>query len=264
MSAALRLTKYAAFTRIAAMQARRDRGELYGRVVFFAVVLGVFSSLWQATREAGIVSLGDPRSLGWYLASTEWILLSVPMVHVDIQEAVRRGDVVYLLGRPVSYVGAAFAEGLGQLIMRAPVLAVTAFVCAFAFTGWIPPVRALATVAVFGLVASALLTAFYVGIGLLAFWLEDVSPVFWIWQKLLFVLGGLMMPLALYPAWMQRVAGLTPFPVILAWPASFMLEGTAVAPQVLAGRLVIWAALTVAIVRWIYMRATSALTLNGG
>jgi hypothetical protein len=156
MSAALTVRKYAAFTRIAAMQARRERGELYGRVVFFAVILGVFSSLWQATREAGVVLTGDPRTLVWYLASTEWILLSVPMVHVDIQEAVRRGDVVYLLGRPVSYVGAAFAEALGQLLMRAPMLAATAFVCAFAFTGWVPPLRAVGAVAGFGLVASAL------------------------------------------------------------------------------------------------------------
>jgi hypothetical protein len=29
----------------------------------------------------------------WYLAMTEWILLSAPAIHVDIQEAVRRGDV---------------------------------------------------------------------------------------------------------------------------------------------------------------------------
>jgi ABC-2 type transport system permease protein len=258
------LAKYAAFTRIAALQARRDRGELYGRVAFFAVVLGVFSSLWQATREAGAIVIGDPRTLVWYLASTEWVLLSAPLVHADIQEAVRRGDVVSLLGRPVSFVGAAFAEGLGQLITRAPVLAVTAFCCAFAFTGWIPPLRALAAVAGFGLVASALLTALYVGIGLLAFWLEDVSPVFWIWQKLLFVLGGLMLPIALYPAWMQRLAALTPFPAILAWPASFVLEGAAVAPAMLAGRLVIWASLTALAVRWLYSRATNRLTLNGG
>ena len=142
VKAGRRLAKYAAFARIAARQARRDRGELYGRVVFFAVMLGVFASLWRATREAGVVIAGDPRTLVWYLAGTEWVLLSAPMVHVDIQEAVRRGDVACLLGRPVSYVGAAFAEGLGQLSTRAPVLAATAFLCAFAFTGMDPAAAA--------------------------------------------------------------------------------------------------------------------------
>jgi hypothetical protein len=38
MSTMKGLAKYLAFARIGATQARRDRGELYGRVVFFAVI----------------------------------------------------------------------------------------------------------------------------------------------------------------------------------------------------------------------------------
>ena len=45
---------------------------------------------------------------------------------------------------------------------------------------------------------------------LLAFWLQDVAPVYWVWQKLMFVLGGLMLPLELYPAFIQRAAAFTP------------------------------------------------------
>src|SRR5262245_5435413 len=112
----LALLKYAAIARIAAATARRDRGELYGRCAFFVVILGVFASLWKAIGETGIGVTGESKTLVWYLAVTEWILLSAPLVHLDIQEAIRRGDVVYQLGRPVSYVGAAFAEGVGLLL----------------------------------------------------------------------------------------------------------------------------------------------------
>ena len=121
-------------------------------MVFFAVILGVFSSLWRAAGESGLMAAAAPRTLLWYLAATEWILMSTPLLHLEIQEAVRRGDVVYQLGRPISYVGAAFAEGVGLLAARAPVLGVVAFLCAFAFTGWIPPLRVLALIAAFGLV----------------------------------------------------------------------------------------------------------------
>ena len=41
----VQFAKYAAFSRISASEARRERNELYGRMVFFAVILGVFSSL---------------------------------------------------------------------------------------------------------------------------------------------------------------------------------------------------------------------------
>ena len=160
--------KYAGFSRISAREARRERNELYGRMVFFAVILGVFSSLWRAVREAGMPVDANPKSLVWYLAATEWILLSAPPIHLEIQEAIRRGDVVYRLGHPVSYVLAEFASALGLLAVRAPFLGATAFLCAFAFTGWAPPLGTLLIVVPFGLAASALVTAWYLGIGLLA------------------------------------------------------------------------------------------------
>lgn len=258
------LAKYAAFSRISASEARRERHELYGRMVFFAVILGVFSSLWRAVAEAGMPVTADPKSLVWYLAATEWILLSAPPIHLEIQEAIRRGDVAYRLGHPASYVGAEFASGLGLLAVRAPFLGLTAFVCAFVFTGWIPPLTAMLAVVPFGLAASALVTGWYVGIGLLAFWLQDVAPVYWVWQKLMFVLGGLMLPLELYPTFVQRAAALTPFPVLLAAPASFMLGNPLVSPAALAGALLLWSGATALAVSWMFRRAVSTVTINGG
>src|SRR5262249_21395861 len=151
--------------------------------------LGVFASLWRAIADAGMPLAGDPKHLVWYLATTEWILLSAPPIHLTLQESIRRGDVVCRLGRPVSYVGSTFAEALGLLAVRAPLLAATAWICAFTFPRWIPPLASLAWTVPFGVAGAALITAICMGIGLLAFWLEDVSPVYWVVQKLLFVFG---------------------------------------------------------------------------
>src|SRR5260370_10196930 len=118
--------QYVACCRVAAARARQERGELFGRVAFFAVILGVFSSLWRAVAEEGMPVAADPKALVWYLAATEWIMLSAPPIHIDIQEAIRRGDIICQLGRPASYVAAAFAEGMGLLVMRPPTLALTA------------------------------------------------------------------------------------------------------------------------------------------
>src|SRR5262245_37303665 len=156
--------KYGAFARIAAAGARQARAEIYGRAVFFVVVLGVFTSLWKAVQEAGMPIAAEPASLVWYLAMTEWILLSMPAVHMDIQEAIRRGDVVCQLGRPVSYVGAAFAEGVGALLVRAPALFVVACAASFVLTRHLPPMTVLAAIVPIGFVASALLTAIHVGL----------------------------------------------------------------------------------------------------
>jgi ABC-2 type transport system permease protein len=258
------VAKYAAFAQIAAAQARRERADLYGRVLFFAVILGVFSSLWRAVAEAGMPIAADPRALVWYLAATEWILLSAPPIQLDVQEAIRRGDHVCRLSHPVSFVMAEFATGVGLWMMRAPVLAIAAFCCAFVFTGWIPPVTGLALVVPLGLLASLLLTAIHVPLGLLAFWLHDATPVFWVWQKLLFVLGGLMLPLELYPPVVQQVAAATPFPSLLAGPASFVMGAAVVTPATLVRRLFIWSCVTALATAALYRRALSNVTVNGG
>jgi ABC-2 type transport system permease protein len=256
--------KYGAFVRIAAARARRDRGEVYGRVLFFAVILGVFSSLWRAIAEAGMPIAADPKRLVWYLATTEWIVLSAPPIHVDLQESIRRGDVVCRLGRPVSYVASAFAEAVGLLIVRAPLLAATAWTCAFALTGWIPPLAPLVWTLPFGFAGALLISAMCLWIGLLAFWLEDVSPVYWVAQKLLFLFGGLMLPIELYPRAMRIVAAWTPFPTMLAGPASFVLQQSTAGWPMLIVHISVWSVLTSLAVWWAFRRASTTLTINGG
>lgn len=256
--------KYLALIGIAARQARRARAEMFGRAMFFIVLLGVFSSLWRAVAEAGMPLAAEPKTLVWYLAITEWIILSAPLVHFDVQEAIRRGDIVCQLGRPVSWVGAAFCEALGALMVRMPVLFVTAAVCATMFAGWTPPVRVMVAVVPVGVLAGGLMTGMNLGIGLLAFWLGDVSPVSWVWQKLLFVFGGLLMPIELYPNIVRQLAPLTPFPSVLSGPASIVLHQSASGALMVAGGIVWWGVVTAIVVSLIFRRALGALTVNGG
>jgi ABC-2 type transport system permease protein len=258
------LRKYVAFARIAAFQAARGRGELYGRMVFVAVILGVFSALWKAVGEAGMPIAVETSPLVWYLAVTEWILLTPAPAYVDIEADVRRGDIVYQLARPASYLGAAMAQGVGALVVRAPILAGTCFVCAFAVTGRVPDLRSFTYAVPFGISAMVLLHALYVLTGLAAFWLGDVSPLFWVWQKLLFVLGGLMLPLALYPEWMQWIAHATPFPSLLAGPGSFVLGVGSADAWTLGSRLALWAGVITCAALVVFRRAVRNLQLNGG
>lgn len=259
------LAKYLAFSRIAARHALYERGELYGRMVFFAVVLGVFSALWRAASEAGLPIAAEPGRLVWYLAATEWIVLSVPQLHVEIQEDVRRGDIAYHLPRPVSYVGSMLAQAAGTLAVRLPIMALTACGCAYAFTRQVPPLAALLSFAPFAVAATLLASALYIGVGLLAFWITDVSPVYWVVQKSLFVLGGMMLPLELYPIWLQRIAAFTPFPALLAGPAQLVLRpGTAREVWLLAARLGLWTILVTASLWLVFRRASRSLRVSGG
>jgi ABC-2 type transport system permease protein len=127
----------------------------------------------------------------------------------------------------------------------------------------VPAAAAFVYLVPFGLLAMVLVYMLYVAIGLTAFWIGDVSPLFWIAQKLLFIFGGLMLPLSLYPGWMQRVAYATPFPSMLAGPAGFMV-GDGAHVGWLARGLGLWSVALTLLVYVLYHLAARRLQVNGG
>jgi len=231
------MSKYLAFAKLGFRQALAEPGELLGRALFFVLILGVFSSVWRAVAESGGVAGRQPAEMLWYLAVTEWVLMSAPLVQFQMEEDIRRGDVAYEITRPASWLGARLAHGLGALAVRAPVLLVVAFAAAWSIAG--PPTRpaGLGVAIAIGLVASMVVTLFHVGIGVAAFWLGDVAPAYWIWQKLLFVLGGMLIPLTLYPEPVRFVARASPFAAMLFVPGSLALDADAALLPLVAEQL---------------------------
>jgi ABC-2 type transport system permease protein len=128
----------------------------------------------------------------------------------------------------------------------------------------LPSLKTLLFVVPFGLVSAAVLAELYVALGLLSFWLSDATPLYWVASKLMFILGGLMLPLELYPRWLQLIAACTPFPSLLAGPGSFVLHE----PDSLAWRLGLqlcfWALVLFGLVELLFRRAVRALQVGGG
>ena len=94
--------KYFQIAKIAALQVLAARGEAVARMLFYLALLLVFSQLWEAVDESGKLAGVTSTSMLWYLALTEWITVGMPMLYIDIQEDVRRGDVAYKIARPAA------------------------------------------------------------------------------------------------------------------------------------------------------------------
>jgi ABC-2 type transport system permease protein len=133
---------------------------------------------------------------------------------------VRSGDVAYTLVRPVSYPAFMVAHSLGHSAPRFVLNFVVAVSVVLVF------VRSVATTPagvlgflVLGAGALVLDALMMVLIGLLAFFIEEVTPVFWIYQKLLFTVGGLFLPLEFFPAWIRDAVRFLPFQFVIYAPA---------------------------------------------
>lgn len=259
------MRKYFAFFALSFRHAMKDRKAFIGLSLFLITCLVIFSQLWKvAAAKTGAVSYRSEELL-WYIAFNEWVLIAIPDTQEEMEQDLRTGRLAYLLPRPISYLGGTFAEALGTLTAN---LLVLGFV-AFAFTWWqvggLPfhPVGILVAV-LFALAAGVVATLFHMMIGLTAFWLHEVGPFFWIWEKLLFMLGGLMLPLSVYPSWMQAVARWTPFPAILGDRSALALDFRVEKIALLAATLSLWGIAAAGGLILLYRRGLRILNVEGG
>jgi len=217
------LTRYLFISRTAARQQWAYRSELLLRSVSMVLFMGVFMALWSTAfgvRGGNALAGYTLVDIVWYLAMTETITLSSSRSFIEISEAVKSGDLAYTLTRPISYPFFQVANSLGDSVPRFFLNFVTATAVVTLGVGmgagsW-QGLLAFWGMAALALILDALIAVL---IGLMAFWMEEVMPIFWIYQKLLFTVGGLFLPLELFPAWLKRVADWLPFRFVANAPA---------------------------------------------
>jgi len=265
---ARRVGRYGFVLQTAARQQWIYRGELVARAISMVLFLGILMALWTTTfgvsgrSELAGYSLVE---VAWYLAMTETIMLSTSRVFVEISEAVKGGDLAYTLSRPLSYPLYQVANSLGGTLPRFLLNLLTAtFVAAVAVkstAGSIPGLVAYLGLAALGLAVDALIAVL---IGLTAFWIEEVQPVFWIYQKLLFTIGGLLLPLDMFPTELRRVVQWLPFQFITYGPArAFVAFDPLHVTRIAAGQ-VLYIALLATLVLLVWKRAQRRMVVHGG
>ena len=259
---------YASVLLTSARQQWVYRSELVARAVQMVLFMAVFMALWFTAYAASGQTQLEGYSLAemvWYLAMTETVVLSSSRIFLEIGEAVRAGDLAYTLARPLSYPFFQVANSLGN---SAPRLLLNLFTGAVVVTvglqqvaGSWPGLVAFLFVAALALLLDALIAVL---IGLTAFWIEEVSPVYWIYSKLLFTVGGLFLPLELFPEQLQRVVRWLPFQYITYAPArTFVKFDVGFVAETVAGQ-VTYIALFAALVLLVWARAQRRLVVHGG
>jgi ABC-2 type transport system permease protein len=217
------LRALAAFARLGWREAAADRLGLLGRALLFSLPVLIFAAIWRATPLAGVDH--DADRLTWYVMVTEAIVFSPGYVFREIEEDIRTGAMEAALVRPLPYALARIAEEAGGTMLRLIVLGIVGTGLALATTAEVPvPPSAVPALLICAAVGALLALLFQVAIGLLTAWIGTPAPVYWIWQKLLFVFGGLFLPLTLYPAWVRDIGVATPGAAILFHPASLLLD----------------------------------------
>jgi ABC-2 type transport system permease protein len=184
-----------------ARQALRAPGNLLVRTGFFMVILLVMAQLWRAASASGRPLAGyDLNALLWYVFAAQAAVLAVkPRTILELGDEIGDGRLAIAMLRPVSVLWLRVSIELGESMVQLTLAAVSGMALTLLLAG--PPHSALALMlAVVALpVAAAANLLLQHALGAIAFWLRDARSTWFVFQKLVFLPGGMLIPLELLP-----------------------------------------------------------------
>lgn len=231
--------------------------------VFFMIV---FVELWRLIGREGFIDLPySVTDLSWYVCFTQMFLFMSSRIFLVIEHDVRSGDIAYFMVRPVSYMTMKFWEGLGAMTASTLPYYTLGIGVLYYYIGDFPSggIVALLSAMMLMYVGSILHLMFQLITGISALWLQESEPFYRLYQKGLIILGGLYMPISLYPDWVGKIASMTPFYAMLYGAIKPVLGHDA---NILSSvtYLGVWIIVAWVLMIWVYRSCTQRLELNGG
>jgi ABC-2 type transport system permease protein len=241
--------------------------ELLWRSLAILLFLWVFTQLWRvaySTTTNGELGGLTLNQMLWYLMLAESIELSRPRFARSIADAVKDGSIAYLLNKPYNFLLYQMGVSAGDTVLRMAMNLVFGSTLVWAMVG--PPPSPKGYPFVIIAMAGSWLINYCITclIGLTAFVTEEVAPFEWIYQKFIFILGGMMIPLDLYPTWLQNISKALPFPYMMYGPSKLFVTPSFEFFIRLLIIQIFWIALLGLSLMLTYRSGIRRLAINGG
>jgi ABC-2 type transport system permease protein len=185
----------------------------------------VMLALWTAVaRDGPVGGYTQEGFAAYYLAALVVRLMTGAWVIWEMNFEIRQGTLAFRMLRPVHPLVAYAAENLSAMPVRLAVSAPVAGV-ALLVVGGSHVTRDPLLLAIFPLTLLGAWLITYLAmaaVGTLAFWFDSATSLFDVWLGLFGVLSGYLVPLSLYPGWVEELSRWLPFRYMLAFPVELV------------------------------------------
>ncbi len=265
-----KLQKYFEIAKITYYDSTAYIGDVLGMAGLIAARVWIFSQLYSlAFHLSNSYTVG-----GLTLVQTIWILALTQSFHVsnrtrkimiDIEYEIKNGNIAYSISKPYSYLWFNFSACVGVIGGHIFITTLFASITALVLVGLVK-VSLLALILgtillVFGFVMN---TFAILIVGLLSFWSEDISAYRWIYDKLLWVFGGIFLPVSLFPEKFKILVDYLPFNHMFYGPARMMIGGDVTLFVKYLSIQIVWIVVFGAILSFIYNRGIKQISINAG
>jgi ABC-2 type transport system permease protein len=260
------LRKYAEGGAVAVKNQFAYRAGFVGGIIGYSLFVFIFVNLWTAVFTGGKEISGYTRATAiWYFIVAELGAFGAAGAFWGLAEDVKTGAVAYGLGRPYSYVFFQYAQNMGTCLPQMALMAVLGVSYGLISAG---PIPGDALTRIGGAALSLILAAsasFFMqaSIGLTAFWFEENTAFYWIFQKFVLILGTLM-PIEFLPEGARFWARLLPTSQVSWAPARIASMASAGEALSILGIQAAWVAVLACVAIGVFSLGVKRVSVQGG
>ena len=235
----------------------------------YAVHIFIFLNLWQYiySDPNELINGYSMNQMIWYVIVTEilWTALKGRQLCNRIINDVRTGNIAYNIIKPYDYVKYILSCHLGTTSLRFGLVTILGMILGYLFLGSFPHLTVLSILGIllsclFALVISILIT---IAIGLMSFYIEDASPIYWVYTKFILILGTLF-PVEFFPKVLRPLIKYSPIYAVSSSPAKLFVNFSISSfIEVLVIQITYIIIISI-IVNIIYKKGVKKLNVNGG
>lgn len=209
---------------------------------------------------------------GLSLAQIMWIIFFVNIfeqrskgVSYVLNQEIQSGQLAYRLNRPCSYMLFYYAEYLGERIASLIFSGITSGLMIYYLVGAPPTSIATLILGILMLFIGATISFFLqFCIGLCAFWIEGVDPLRWIYWQAQSVLGGAVIPLALFPQTIKKMVAFLPFANTFYGAAHLIVNFNLQNFQYYITLQLFWLFAVIVLARTLFKKGVKNVVISGG
>ncbi|MEO1068015.1 MAG: ABC-2 family transporter protein [Cyanobacteria bacterium J06638_6] len=231
----------------------------YRAELVFWVLSGTFPlilmGLWVEAAQGDRFDLSPTELVQYFLAVFLVRQFTVVWVIWEFEREVVEGKLSPYLLQPIDPVWRHFFSHVSERFARLPfaLLLVGLFLLLYPYAAWLPSLGNLLLGLLAVMLAFCLRFLMQYTFALAAFWTERASALEQFWFLLYTFLSGMVAPLALFPEAVRAVVLWTPFPYLIYFPASLLINRPSNVIQGFAA-MVLWALLFWGLNRWLWRR----------
>ncbi|KNY28335.1 ABC transporter permease [Pseudobacteroides cellulosolvens] len=246
------------------------RFNFFTSIIWSMLTMALVYFLWSAIHKSSTSITITFQSLVTYVCLGQAFSFGRPgqrHVLMRIGHGIRSGDVLLDMVRPTDYQMLNFSGSFGSFIMDTLFVSLPSYLLAFFIFHIDPPSSPAAAT---GFIIS-LLGAFFLVfsldflIGIMAFWTRSVWGLSYAKMAIIEILAGTMVPLSLFPGWLQKVVLVLPFKDMAYTPLAIyvgQIEENAIIPSILIQFA--WGVGLVLLTRLLWLKARRRLEIQGG